>query len=88
MKIKNGFVLREIAGQAIVIAAGEASRDFHGMIKLNATGKLVWQGAAEGLTAEEIARRLSAEYSVGEDKALADVNCMIDRMKKAGFLCE
>ncbi len=54
MKIKNGFVLREIAGQAIVIAAGEASRDFHGMIKLNATGKLVWQGAAEGLTAEGI----------------------------------
>lgn len=71
-----------------MIATGEASRDFHGMIKLNATGKLVWQGVAEGLTAEEIARRLSAEYSVGEDKAIADVNCMIERMEKAGFLYE
>ena len=71
-----------------MIATGEASRDFHGMIKLNVTGKLVWQGVAEGLTAEEIARRLSAEYSVGEDKAIADVNCMIERMEKAGFLYE
>ena len=88
MKIKNGFVLREIAGQAIVIATGEASRDFHGMIKLNAAGKQVWQGVSEGLIAEEIARGLSSVYSVGEDKALADVNSMIERMKKAGFLCD
>lgn len=71
-----------------MIATGEASRDFHGMIKLNATGKLVWQGVAEGLTAEEIARRLSAEYSVGEDKTIADINCMIERMEKTGFLYE
>lgn len=71
-----------------MIATGEASRDFHGMIKLNATGKLVWQGVAEGLTVEEIARRLSAEYSVGEDKTIADINCMIERMEKTGFLYE
>ena len=32
MRIKNGFVLREVAGQNMVIATGEASKDFHGMI--------------------------------------------------------
>lgn len=88
MKIKKGFVLRDIAGQAMVIATGEASKNFNGMIKLNQTGKQVWQGVSDGLTAEEIARGLSSEYSISEEKALADVNGMIERMEKAGFLCE
>ena len=35
MRIKEGFVLREVAGQVVVIATGEASKGFHGMIKLN-----------------------------------------------------
>ena len=29
MKIKNGFVLRDVGGQAVVIAVGEASKTFH-----------------------------------------------------------
>lgn len=43
MKIKNGFVLRDVGGQAVVIAVGEASKTFHGMINLNVTGKEIWQ---------------------------------------------
>ena len=35
MKLKPGFVLREVAGQALVIATGELSKQFKGMIKLN-----------------------------------------------------
>ena len=58
MKIKDGFVLREIAGQTVVIATGEASKTFHGMVKLNGTGRDIWQGLANGLSAEEIAREL------------------------------
>lgn len=88
MRIKDGFVLREVAGQALVIATGEASVEFHGMIKLNATAQRVWQGIADGLSAQEIARLLAAEYDVSEEKALADVNIMTERMRQAGFLCE
>ena len=46
MKIKEGYVLREVAGQAVVIAVGEASKTFHGMINLNETGRRLpenWQ---------------------------------------------
>ena len=40
VRIKDGFVLRDVAGQTVVIATGEASRDFHGMVKLNGTGRV------------------------------------------------
>lgn len=39
MRIKDGFVMRKVAGKYVVVATGEASRSFHGMIKLNDTGR-------------------------------------------------
>ena len=42
MKIKENYVMREVAGQAIVIAIGEESERFKGMINLNRTGRDVW----------------------------------------------
>lgn len=88
MRIKDGFVLREVAGQAMVIATGEASDDFHGMVRLNETGKYVWQGITDGLNAEEIARGLTDTFSVDYQKALDDVVRMIAQMENAGFLCQ
>ena len=48
MKIKNGFVVREIAGECVVVALGEASKIFNGIIKLNDTGRIIWNMLAEG----------------------------------------
>lgn len=86
MRIKNGFVLREVAGQIMVIATGEASKDFHGMIKLNATGKVIWLGLQEGLTERAIAERLKEQFEVEEEKALQDTQIFIKQMEEMGFL--
>lgn len=86
MRIKKGFVLREVAGQAMVIATGEASREFHGMIKLNESGKLIWQGMMDGLTESEIVEKLIGIYEVTQEKAEADVRTMLAKMEDAGFL--
>lgn len=86
MKIKEGFVMREVAGQAVVIAVGEASKTFHGMINLNGTGKLIWEGVEQGKTEEEIAHRILEDYEVDYEKALHDVKVMIGKMEEAGVL--
>lgn len=88
MRIKNGFVLREVAGQAMVIATGEASKDFHGMIKLNDTGKDIWQGLIDGLSEEEVAKLLQEKYEVEPAKALKDTNTFVQKMKEMGFLLD
>lgn len=86
MRIKKGFVLRRVAGQAMVIATGEASRDFHGMVKLNETGCDIWQGLTDGLDEEQIVDRLVEKYEVDREKAAADTAMIIGCMKAAGFL--
>lgn len=86
MRIKNGFVLREVAGQIMVIATGEASKDFHGMIKLNGTGKEIWLGLQEGLSETDIAKRLQEKYDVVYEKAAQDTRAFLQQMEEMGFL--
>lgn len=86
MRIKSGFVLREVAGQNMVIATGEASKDFHGMIKLNNTGKEIWQGLQQGLSETEIAKGLQDKYGVEEENALIDTKEFIGKMLEMGFV--
>lgn len=86
MKIKEGFVMREVAGQAVVIAVGEASKTFHGMINLNGTGQRIWKGVEQGKTEEEIAKNITEDYEVDYEKALHDVKMMIAKMSEAGVL--
>lgn len=86
MRIKQGFVLREIAGQVMVIATGEASKDFHGMIKLNQTGKEIWQSLQEGHSEVQIIQHLQDKYDVEPQQAEQDVTNFISKMREMGFI--
>ncbi|MCC8151508.1 MAG: PqqD family protein [Lachnospiraceae bacterium] len=92
MKIKEGFVIRRVAGKYVVVATGQASREFHGMVKLNETGKTIWEGLSAGRTADEIVDMLAENCGAEteEDRAYiaADVQSMIKEMSDAGFLTE
>ena len=86
MKIKEGFVLRRVLDEAIVIASGKASHDFHGMVKLNDSAADIWEWIAGGLEEEKIAARLAEKYELSAEKAKADTSAMIAQMTEAGLL--
>ena len=86
MRIKEGFVLREVAGQVMVIATGEASKDFNGMIKLNCTGKDIWEGLQAGLGEADIANTLQEKYQIDMEQAKEDTSAFLAKMEEMGFL--
>ncbi|PJM78657.1 PqqD family protein [Bifidobacterium scaligerum] len=86
MKIKPGFVLREVAGQSIVIATGESSTHFHGMIKLNPTGAFIWKALEQGSTENELINTLTEQFTVSQETASKDVAQFIHHMNEHGFL--
>ena len=87
MKIKEGFVVKEIAGQCVVIALGEASKIFNGIIKLNDTGRFIWDKLVEGADVPEIVEALLGEYEgVDRETAEKDVEKFIDVLKGADIL--
>lgn len=87
MKIKNGFVVREIAGQYVVVALGQASKIFNGIIKLNESAKFIWDMLVKGAEKGEIVAALLSEYE-GVDATVveADVEKFINDLKGANIL--
>lgn len=88
MKLKNKFILRTVMGETVVVPVGEASKVLHGMIKLNETGKIVWQGIEAGLDEEQIAKRLTDQYEISLEQARADTAALIQSIREAGFMEE
>ncbi len=86
MKVKNGFVAKEIAGQYVVIALGAASKIFNGIIKLNESGKFIWDLLAEDIERDAIVEALLSEYDVTREVAEADVDKFIGELKGANIL--
>jgi hypothetical protein len=86
MKMQEGFVMREVAGQYVVVAVGEASKTFHGMIKLNSTGKDIWEGLEKGLTEEEIVGVLVEKYDVQNSDVKNDVQEFLKQMREVGII--
>ena len=86
MKIKKGFVIREIAGQSVVIAVGSASKIFNGIIKLNETGKLIWTKLAEGADREETVAALLEEYEVDRATVEKDYDNFVNTLLGAGII--
>lgn len=86
MKIKSGFVLKEIAGSFIVVSVGERVKEFNGVITLNETGVLLWKKLESGATEEELVKAILSEYDVDEATAKADVSGFVNKLKEANLL--
>ena len=85
MKIKNGFVVREVGGENVVVPVGEMSKVFHGMINLNETGAFLWKFFSEEHTLEEGVAALLNEYDVDEAVARGDVEKFVETIETHGF---
>jgi hypothetical protein len=85
MKIKDGFVIRQVGGEHVVVPVGERSKEFHGMINTNQTGAFLWKFFSEEHTAEEGICALCAEYSIDKDLAETDVNRFLEVLQRNGF---
>ena len=54
MRVDDGFVLREIAGDYVIIPTGKTVLDFNGMITVNEVGVSIWKMLQEETTFENI----------------------------------
>lgn len=89
MKINNGFELREMCGEHIVIGTGVENIDFSKVISLNESAAWLWR-EVEGreFTAETLATLLMQQYDVDEATALADATALVARWVSVGLVAE
>lgn len=85
MKIKDGFIVRNVAGNYVVVPVGEATLDFNGMMSLNETGAFLFEKMTQEISKEELVQALREQYEVDENIATNDVDAFIAKIEGEGL---
>jgi len=73
MKQNPNYLLRNVAGSTVLVPVGEATKDFPGMVTMNATSTYLWEQLSQPKTEAELVQALLDRYEVTESQAKADV---------------
>lgn len=88
MKIKDGFLLRQVANNHVVVPVGTQAVDFRCIITLNEVGAFLWKLLEQDCTAEDLVEALLSEYDVTADIASADVARFVANLYEKNLLDE
>lgn len=67
------YILREIIGEWVLVSVGQGVADFCGIVKLNASAKVLWETLQIGATKADLVQALMDAFSVSQEQAEADV---------------
>lgn len=87
MKLKNGFVLRDVCGEQVIMGEGLGALDFGRLLSLNETAAWLWKCASVGeFSVDSLSAALCEEYDVTLEQAKVDVAAIVDEWKKVGVI--
>lgn len=86
MKVKEGFELKEIADNYVVIPTKSNVVDFNSMIMLNEVSAFLWLQLLEDKTEQELVKALLNEYDVDKETAAEDVKLFVSELAAAGVI--
>jgi hypothetical protein len=88
MKIDKQFILRQIAGDYVIIPAGKTTLEFNGLITVNEQGAFLWQQLQTECSQEDLVNAVLEEYEIDCDTAQADVAEFVTVLRQRGMLTE
>ena len=88
MKIKEGFVLRDIMDEHIVLPKGSMMKSFEGAVILGGTATFVWEKLQDNISKEELLRMILDTFDVDEKKAGEELEALIEKLSAFGVLEE
>ncbi len=87
MKKQQGYELRDICGEKVIIATGVESIDVNSMIVLNDTAAFMWEAMGDSdFETEDIVKKTLEVYDISEEHARESVNRLLDEMKRCGVV--
>lgn len=88
MKASKEFILREIAGEYILVPTGASATKINGLITMNELGCFIFKTLQEEKTIEQLVDAIVAEYTVDRNTALVDAQEFLQQLRDIGGLEE
>lgn len=87
MKIKEGFVVREVAGTYLALATGELSKVYNGSITLNSSAKFIFDNMQTDTTKEEVVKKMIEYYdNLDEKTAMEAVDEFVSKLEEENLI--
>ena len=81
MKTSNEFIMREIAGEYVLVPVGKRALTFQSLVTMNEVGALIWEMVEKESDIDQIVSGILDEYEVDEQTARKDVLDFIGFLK-------
>ena len=89
MKLSENFVLKNIAGENVVMPVGQAVGKINGMIKLNSSAKVIWESLEENKDFDGILEEMKNNFNGVDDATLRDdINYFLNKLREHEILVE
>ena len=88
MKVQKDFVLREIAGDYVIIPTGKTVLTFNGLITVNEVGADLWKMLRSEVSFDDLLKGILETYDVDEETAREDIQEFLDTLIEGGILDE
>ena len=88
MKIKGTFVLRDIAGDIVIVPVGETALSYNGMITTTPTGAAIWKALENGSSREDLIQMILNRFEVDLETASVDTDEFLGRLREMGLIDE
>ena len=87
MKINEGFEVRAVCGEHMMVAMGEKNIDFSHVIAFNETSVFIWNQMLAGKdTIDDVAKAVTEEYEVDFETARKDVETLVKQLAEYGVV--
>ena len=89
MKLSENFVLKNIAGENVVMPVGEAVGKINGMIKLNPSAKVIWESLESNKDFDGILEEMKNNFNGVDDATLRDdINYFLNKLREHEILVD
>ncbi len=88
MKIKEGFVLRNVVDEFIVMPTGENIAKFEGAVVLNEVSAFIFKQLENPVSREDLLAAVLGEFEVDEATAAADLDALLSQFREMNLLEE
>lgn len=89
MKISNEYIIRDIAGEYIIVPVGQVALDFQGLITVNEIGVYIWELLQKKeITFDNLLAAILNEYDVSQTVAKQDLIGFLNQLIKRKILLD
>ena len=86
MKLRYELVLRNVAGETILVPIGEAAKKYSGLFAVNELGAFLWERIPEAESEAALVNLVLEDYEVSREEAEQDVQEFLGKLREMDLL--